>query len=443
MTEEEIRKALEVIEGATYSPGQRAEDERDVRGRDDRSRGDKAKDFLKGGLMGGGSLSGGGFMRKRSGAGTDYGKTSELRDSYFEELSPRQRREIYFDKDGNVRPEALRAAESKYRDDLKELGYPDDKIDRHVERWSRNLQERAQEWINSPEGQTDIALEEWKDTAGRVGEAAATPEELFGFYERYMGDEDRYKALGDYSAAADADKLAGESRALINRENALQTMLGDRSIYDESIAMEGTTDADRAALELARRGASGAITQQNQAILRDMAARGMAGGGSEVMAKMLGQQQIAGAMSDQMLQNQIAARDRAMQAAANRDALMNMAQEGLGGVQQGYSQAAMDSYNRQAENATRRQAADEFNATNMLKRDETMAAGGVGTQNQAFNQQQGAYGAMSDYLNSLMGTRGTREARKFAAEQAKKDRNMQMVQTGIGAASNAASMGMG
>lgn len=76
----------------------------------------------------------------------------------------------------------------------------------------------------------------------------------------------------------------------------------------------GMTDADKASYELVRRGASGEAQARNQALLQEMQARGQGGSGAELISRLQANQAGADRMQQAALQNQIAARQRALEA---------------------------------------------------------------------------------------------------------------------------------
>lgn len=83
----------------------------------------------------------------------------------------------------------------------------------------------------------------------------------------------------------------------------------------------GMTDADRAAIEMARRDVDAAQTAREQAILQDMAQRGIAGSGMELALKLQSAQQAADRQNQAALDQARATQARALQALSDQGVL--------------------------------------------------------------------------------------------------------------------------
>jgi Fe-S cluster biosynthesis and repair protein YggX len=140
--------------------------------------------------------------------------------------------------------------------------------------------------------------------------------------------------VADQSQLASASPDAG---AYMAQRNALREMQG---IYDAG----GYTDSERAQLQMSQRDAAMGERSQRLAVQQQMAARGMGGGGMEMMGALAAQQGGANRANDAANQISIAGQQRALQALQQSGAWAGQMRD--------------QSFN---EDTTRRTAADAWN----------------------------------------------------------------------------------
>jgi hypothetical protein len=166
---------------------------------------------------------------------------------------------------------------------------------------------------------------------------------------------------------------AGADPASIEAQRqALRQMQG---IYDAG----GYTDSERAQLQMSQRDAAMGERSQRMAAMEGARARGMGGGGMELMGALAAQQGGANRANDSANQIAIAGQQRALQA-----------------LQQSGNWAGQQRSQSFSEDATRRQAADDFARQNVGARNAWTAARGDAEQ-QGFN-------------NTVTGTQGLTNA---------------------------------
>lgn len=237
-----------------------------------------------------------------------------------------------------------------------------------------------------------------------------TVEELLGGADMkdWVGQE-RYldsTALGD--ARADEGSIAAQRRAL-------QQLQG---IYDAG----GYTAAERAQMQQARMDALATEAQQRGAIQQQMAARGMGGSGAELAGMLSAGQGSANAMMMANNQATIAGQQRALQALqASGDVAGQMRGQSFG------------------EAATRGQAVDDFNRTNLQRRDQYQQArrdyydrSGLASQQRLQNAQQTAAGRTGQF-SATSGAMGSAQDRAGAAQRAQDERIQGYINSASGA----------
>jgi hypothetical protein len=171
---------------------------------------------------------------------------------------------------------------------------------------------------------------------------------------------------------------AGADPASIQAQrDALRQMQG---IYEDG----GYTDSERAQLQMSQRDAAMGERSQRMAVQQQAAARGMGGGGMELMGALAAQQGGANRANDSANQIAIAGQQRALQALQNSGQVA--------------SQMRGQSF---GEDASRRQAADAWTAAN------------VGAQN-AWTQNRGD-AAQQTFNNTVTGTQGLTGQQNTAA----------------------------
>jgi hypothetical protein len=213
---------------------------------------------------------------------------------------------------------------------------------------------------------------------------------------------------------ADNSQLEGAAAdpySIEAQRTALQNMQG---IYDAG----GYTAAERAQLQMSQRDAAMNERSQRLAVQENARARGMGGGGMELMGALAAQQGGANRANDWANQIAVAGQQRAMQALQNSG---NMAAQMRG-----------QSFN---EDTTRRQAADDWN------RWQTNLIGGRQAQMADANQQ-----AWNNQLVATQGLTGGNEALSgyhAAQEQEGQDNWQHTVQTAAAIASGGATGGAG
>lgn len=178
----------------------------------------------------------------------------------------------------------------------------------------------------------------------------ATPE--------YIGDYDPVLQQLVQMGPSAMEGISTDPRLAQAQMQALEQMAG---IADAG----GMTAADKAMFDLSRRNAAAEAQAKQGQILQNMQARGIAGGGAELIAKLKAGQSAADRMSAEGMQAQITAQERALQAIRDKGSLA--------------SQLRGQQFNEKSAEAQAKDAISRFNAG---LRQQTGAAN-VGAQNQA------------------------------------------------------------
>lgn len=364
------------------------------------------------GLLGGGLETA--FLGRRQRRKAQKARRNELYNAFWSDLSPKERREKYYDADFNANPDAIREEVELYAKTLEAMGMSPDDIAGELGKFEERLQDEIRAYRNSPEGQTDFALEQFDVLADEMEGKAVSADELRGSYEDFINLDDSRAFLqgaGQMSQTfADGDFIDAQKRALGDLQNV--------------VSSEGMTDADKAAMDLARMQSAQAESARQKGLEQQFAARGMGGGGSEMAMQMMGGQGLSQQLAMQNAASQVAARQRALQA---MQASGQLAGQGRG---QSFQEA---SFRNQATDDRERQNVDYYRNYS-----QNLAQNARGSLIDAFNMAGQSAAFRSDAANTRLGAYGTREAREAAAAQAAKDRRANAVTSAIGTAAGAA-----
>lgn len=209
------------------------------------------------------------------------------------------------DDQGNVTPEAREALVDQIFAEAKESGKYDHIRDAALRAdIERELDERVGKWSGRKKTEEKLQVRKGERELEELKGSAPTAEDLYRPFEDLswsdyeLGEDQRQDVLDQMQA--DPAARAAQMRALSELEN----------IY----AQEGLTQTDRAAMELARQESAFAEKAQRDALMQQYAARGIGGSGLELASQMQAQQGGANRAAQMQMQNQIAARQRALQA---------------------------------------------------------------------------------------------------------------------------------
>jgi len=145
----------------------------------------------------------------------------------------------------------------------------------------------------------DLAAEEFARAMGP--EWQALKDEAMGNVKKWRGER---------------DEMTGDWAAGLRGNEALADLRGDVGEYRNVYERGGLTDVTRANLERARREEDQWIRAQREAMLQDLAERGMTGGGAEILGAIGDRAAAADRMSARDLDTLGMAQEQAMQALA-------------------------------------------------------------------------------------------------------------------------------
>jgi hypothetical protein len=211
---------------------------------------------------------------------------------------------------------------------------------------------------------------------------ALTPEQRAGVIQQAESAYAREQLANDPLwglNVADQSRMEGASAdrgSIAAQRRALQQMQG---IYDAG----GYTDSERAQLQMAQRDAANAERSQRLAVQESARARGMGGGGMELMGALAAQQGGANRSSDWANQIAVAGQMRALQALQGSGT--------MAGQMRGQSFA---------EDAARRSAADAWNQYQTSLINDRQRNFGNAQQNAYSNQLNATAGATNQYNGS-------------------------------------------
>lgn len=370
----------------------------------------------------------GGFLGGRRGRGRIGRKNDAARrdQSFMDAAFSQQTDEFkagYMNADGTISGEKITAMVSQMGPELRQLGWPEEKVQAKLKEYEEQLYDQAATWRNSPQGKTAVS---YMMEAGLMDEMFPQMQaQLEDNYNKAIDSYDRGEAMYEEAAGMGlrgADYFGslygtGEGGTVVGDEEAYQNRIDALGNLMDVYKTEGMTEADKAAMELAQQGAMQASRATREAATAQAAREGRGGGGMDYMLRMQARQQGSGDAARAMMQSQIAARQRAAEALQN--------------AQQGYGQAFND---RTGQQAQRSQLIDDFNKAmagerGAMLRDATLSQRGAGDAAQNTGKAQmgvaeGTYSAKGDELTARRnletqkrGTEGTERAAEIAKEQ--------------------------